>query len=66
MALFALIDGNNFYVSCDRVFRPSLKSWPVVIFTNKDGCVNRPQQRSQGVRHCHGRALVWIHKAFVG
>jgi DNA polymerase V len=29
MALFALVDGNNFYVSCERVFRPSLKHWPV-------------------------------------
>ena len=38
MALFALVDGNNFYVSCERVFRPSLKSWPVVVLSNNDGC----------------------------
>ena len=38
MALFALVDGNNFYVSCERVFRPSLKHWPVVVLSNNDGC----------------------------
>jgi len=38
MALFALVDGNNFYVSCVRVFRPSLKHSPVVVLSNNDGC----------------------------
>ncbi|MDB5884657.1 MAG: polymerase subunit UmuC [Polaromonas sp.] len=36
--MFALVDGNNFYVSCERVFRPSLKRWPVVVLSNNDGC----------------------------
>lgn len=35
---FALIDGNNFYVSCERLFQPSLKSRPVVVLSNNDGC----------------------------
>ena len=36
--MFALIDGNNFYVSCERVFRPALKGLPVVVLSNNDGC----------------------------
>lgn len=36
--MFALVDGNNFYVSCERVFRPSLNGRPVVVLSNNDGC----------------------------
>lgn len=36
--MYALIDGNNFYVSCERVFRPSLIGKPVVVLSNNDGC----------------------------
>ena len=36
--MFALIDANNFYVSCERVFRPSLESRPVIVLSNNDGC----------------------------
>nr|WP_304505217.1 hypothetical protein [Acidovorax sp. D4N7] len=36
--MFALIDGNNFYVSCERAFRPSLRGIPVVVLSNNDGC----------------------------
>ena len=34
--MFALLDGNNFYVSCERVFRPSLQKAPVVVLSNND------------------------------
>jgi DNA polymerase V len=34
----ALVDGNNFYVSCERVFNPKLESRPVVVLSNNDGC----------------------------
>jgi DNA polymerase V len=37
--MFALIDCNNFYASCERVFRPDLIGKPVVILSNNDGCV---------------------------
>lgn len=36
--MYALVDGNNFYVSCERVFRPSLNDRPVVVLSNNDGC----------------------------
>ncbi|MEE3717956.1 Y-family DNA polymerase [Tumidithrix elongata RA019] len=36
---FALVDCNNFYVSCERVFQPSLERKPVVVLSNNDGCV---------------------------
>ena len=36
--MFALVDGNNFYVSCERVFRPSLIGRPVIVLSNNDGC----------------------------
>ena len=35
----ALVDCNNFYVSCERVFRPDLKTTPMVVLSNNDGCV---------------------------
>ena len=35
----ALVDCNNFYVSCERVFRPDLAKVPIVVLSNNDGCV---------------------------
>ncbi len=35
---FALVDVNNFYVSCERVFQPKLKHTPMVVLSNNDGC----------------------------
>jgi DNA polymerase V len=37
--MFALVDCNNFYASCERVFRPELVNKPVVVLSNNDGCV---------------------------
>ena len=37
--MFALIDGNSFYASCERVFRPELEKRPVVVLSNNDGCI---------------------------
>jgi len=37
--MFALIDCNNFYASCERVFQPKLRKQPIVVLSNNDGCV---------------------------
>jgi DNA polymerase V len=37
--LFGLVDCNNFYVSCERLFRPDLAKRPVVVLSNNDGCI---------------------------
>ena len=37
--MYALIDCNNFYVSCERLFQPKLNGKPVVVLSNNDGCV---------------------------
>ena len=37
--LFALVDCNNFYASCERLFRPELKEKPIVVLSNNDGCI---------------------------
>ncbi len=43
--MYALIDCNNFFVSCERLFRPDLASKPVVILSNNDGCfISRSQE----------------------
>ena len=37
--MFALVDCNNFYASCERVFNPDLNNKPIVVLSNNDGCV---------------------------
>lgn len=37
--MYALVDCNNFYASCERVFNPTLNRKPVVVLSNNDGCV---------------------------
>jgi DNA polymerase V len=37
--VFALVDCNNFYASCERVFNPNLKKRPIVVLSNNDGCI---------------------------
>ena len=39
MPIFALVDCNNFYASCEKLFDPKLKRTPVVVLSNNDGCV---------------------------
>src|SRR5690554_1299895 len=37
--MYALVDCNNFYASCERVFKPQLRNVPIVVLSNNDGCV---------------------------
>lgn len=47
--MFALLDGNNFYASCERVFRPSLKGVPLVVLSNNDGCVIARSEEAKAI-----------------
>jgi DNA polymerase V len=46
-AVFGLIDCNNFYVSCERIFDPKLLGRPVIVLSNNDGCVVSRSQKSK-------------------
>lgn len=52
MQHIALVDCNNFYVSCERIFRPDLYQVPVVVLSNNDGCVvsRSNEAKALGVR----------------
>ncbi|ORJ63434.1 translesion error-prone DNA polymerase V subunit UmuC [Geothermobacter hydrogeniphilus] len=49
--MFALVDCNNFYCSCERLFRPDLKQVPMVVLSNNDGCVvaRSPEAKALGI-----------------
>lgn len=48
----ALVDVNNFYASCERLFRPDLKGVPIVVLSNNDGCVvaRSAEAKAMGVK----------------
>lgn len=50
--MLALLDINNAYVSMERVFRPSLNGWPVVVLSNNDGCAvaRSDEARALGIK----------------
>ena len=50
--MFALVDCNSFYASCERVFRPDLRERPVVVLSNNDGCViaGSAEAKALGIR----------------
>ncbi|MCW8795826.1 MAG: Y-family DNA polymerase [Chlorobium sp.] len=59
--MFALIDCNNFYVSCERVFKPALHGKPVVVLSNNDGCIIARSQEAKALGLPMG-APVFKHK----
>lgn len=64
----ALVDGNNFYVSCERAFNPTLQRRPVVVLSNNDGCVVSRSEEAKaigvrmGVPFFEIRSLVKSHR----
>ncbi len=61
--MIALVDCNNFYVSCERVFRPDLNKQPVVVLSNNDGCVIARSQEAKSLGIQMG-APAFQHKSF--
>jgi len=53
--MFALVDGNNFYASCERVFDPKLRGKPLIVLSNNDGCAiaRSAEAKALGVRMGH-------------
>ena len=61
----ALVDVNNFYASCERLFRPELRGRPIVVLSNNDGCVvSRSPEEGDGYQD--GRALLQDPRAVRG
>ena len=58
--LFALVDCNNFYVSCERVFNPKMQGKPIVVLSNNDGCVVARSQEAKAVGIAMGVPLFQI------
>lgn len=64
---FALVDCNNFYCSCERLFRPDLKRRPVAVLSNNDGCIIARSQEvkdlgvKMGTPLFQARALIEAH-----
>lgn len=55
--MFALIDGNNFYASCERVFQPELRGKPLIVLSNNDGCAIARSDEAKALGIPMGQAL---------
>lgn len=69
--MYALIDCNNFFVSCERVFNPTLVKKPVVVLSNNDGCVVARSNEAKalgipmGAPHFKWESFFWLHQVHV-
>ena len=69
--LWALVDCNNFYASCERLFRPDLMGQPIVVLSNNDGCIVARSNEAKalgipmGEPEYKARALLRAHKVQV-
>ena len=59
--MFALADCNNFFVSCERVFRPDLNGKPVVVLSSNDGCAIARSNEAKRLGIKMGAPLFQIH-----
>ena len=58
--MFGLCDCNNFFVSCEKVFNPSLEGRPVVVLSNNDGCVVSRSNEAKAIGIKMGQPLYQI------
>src|SRR5579872_4178702 len=63
MNRFFLVDCNNFFVSCERVFDPTLRNKPVVVLSSNDACVIARSQEAKALGIPMG-AAAWEYEAF--
>jgi len=63
--MFALVDCNNFYASCERVFRPELRGIPIVVLSNNDGCVIARSNEAKACGIPMGAAAYQFEKTFI-
>ena len=61
--MFALIDCNNFYASCERLFRPDLHHQPIVVLSNNDGCVIARSNEAKALGIKMGEPFFMIQEA---
>ena len=59
---YALVDCNNFYVSCERLFAPDLEGRPVIVLSNNDGCVVSRSNEAKALGIRAGEPLFKIQK----
>ena len=53
--MFALVDCNSFYASCEQIFRPDLRNKPVIVLSNNDGCIiaRSKEAKALGIPNLH-------------
>lgn len=61
--MFALIDMNNFYANCERLFQPELRSRPLIVLSNNDGCAIARSDEAKALGVKMGQALHLIPPA---
>jgi DNA polymerase V len=55
----AIVDCNNFYCSCERLFKPHLDRKPVVVLSNNDGCIVSRSDEAKKLGRRNGRPLFY-------
>ena len=65
MKLIALVDCDNFYASCERLFRPDLRKKPIVVLSNNDGCVIARSREAKAMGIKMGVPWFQIKKAYL-
>lgn len=62
--MYGIIDCDNCYVSCERVFRPDLEGKPVVVLSNNDGCVVARSNEAKALGVKAGTPLFQLRQQF--